>query len=267
MQREVEEKGTRRSQTISRFGSLSLAGEAEETKDVPVNCLMLSVQPHSVILMKNAEYQRQSGPKLVRDRTVFWPFCKGSGELYLGVMLGFDGASADRWFPSKQLSHWKITEDEAFSRAFQNLDASTPEKISCCHVKTMDELLEPEKTIRPEPDHITHLDSDPQKSCGMLLVFFDDGRALARLLLPRVVEQLAEVLRCCDPVSLVVLPVSDKEFAVASAEDRVSMLSLASRRRWQLHREGDSDQGSTGKLPSTPFRVSYSIGLEVNVKL
>ncbi|GAQ79614.1 hypothetical protein KFL_000340170 [Klebsormidium nitens] len=86
-------------------------------------------------------------------------------------------------------------------------------------------------------------------------VEYDAGRnrrALPRLLLPRVVERLAEVLRC-DATSLVVVPFEDGIFHTACGEDCQSMVKM-SRHQFAPDAQGDSLH-TKHKVTHSPFRV------------
>jgi hypothetical protein len=154
--------------------------------------------------------------------------------------------------PFRNLNRWNITEEQAFHLAIKNLDAITPPKLNCIHIKSMAELQKSNKTKRRSLTQITHLIFGSPRSGGTLIVEFSDSRALPRLLLPRVIERLAEVLRC-DLPSLVIVPFEDSTFVVANGEDRFSMLLMA------VHQTLPFCQGDNPhvkhKVSWNPFRV------------
>jgi hypothetical protein len=102
---------------------------------------------------------------------------------------------------------------------------------------------------------ITHQELPKHGVSGILYVKFRDSRALPRLLLPRVIERLAEVLRC-DPLSVVVVPFEDSDFFAANAENMASTLMLAVYQNLPFC-QGDNIHVKH-KVSWNPFKVSFS---------
>ncbi|GAQ78091.1 hypothetical protein KFL_000070590 [Klebsormidium nitens] len=199
-----------------------------EPRESPPENLFLTVKTHEFILLRNEEFQRPSRPRAGLDRVMFRPFSRNSGELYTGLVVGLEneGSYSDIWVPSRQLDTWNVTEDEAFDLALKNIDVITPEKLNYFRIGSLEDLKTSEEARRKDFIFIEHMHFHSQFSNGTLSVVCRDSRALPRLLLPRVVEQLANILNC-NPVSLVIVPFEDENFVVGNAEDRISMLLLA----------------------------------------
>lgn len=87
---------------------------------------------------------------------------------------------------------------------------------------------------------------------GIVQVTFQDARALPRLLLPRLIQKMAEMLHC-DPLSVVVVPFEDSAFFAANAEDRGSMMLLGQVQTWPFC-QGDSPHVKY-KVSWDPFKV------------
>lgn len=252
--------------------SKSILAHFEETNDfsrgkqsifqkngLPEN-LYPTVQTHDFILCYN-EGNRDPVSGEFTDTLIFRPFSAGSGEIYVGLVLGMERGEEllDGWIPSGCLKSWKLTDDGAFDLAVKNLDRITPAKLIC---KSFSRASELERAIEYSTSNITLLHDmvgvKPLEGRGSLSVIFSDQRALPRLLLPRVVEKLAEVLRC-DATSLVVVPFEDGTFHAACGEDCQSMFKL-SRHQFAPDAQGDS-QHSKHKVTHSPFRVSVSLSL------
>jgi hypothetical protein len=233
--------------------TVAQAQAADAAEETPPENLFPTVKTHAFILDKNDCYRHPLRPEQ-SDRVMFRPFSHGSGELYTALVIGMESGRSlsDMWIPSTNLKRWNITEEQAFDLAIKNLDAITPPKLNCIHINSMAELQKSYKTKRNSLTQITHLNFGSHLSGGTLIVEFSDSRALPRLLLPRVIERMAEVLRC-DLLSLVIVPFEDNTFVVANAEDRASMLLMA------VHQTLPFCQGDNPhvkhKVSWNPFRV------------
>jgi hypothetical protein len=229
------------------------AQAADAAEEAPPANLFPTVKTHDFILEKNDCFRHPLRPEQ-SDRVMFRPFSQGSGELYTALVIGMESGRSlsDFWIPSKHLNRWNITEEQAFDLAIKNLDAITPPKLNCIHIKSMAELQKSYKTKRNSLTQITHLNFASHLSGGTLFVKFSDSRALPRVLLPRVIERLAEVLRC-DLLSLVIVPFEDNTFVVANAEDRASMLLVAVNQTLPFC-QGDNPHVKH-KVSWNPFRV------------
>lgn len=216
--------------------------------------LFLTVKTHEFILEKNDQV---SGSPDSTDHVIFRPFSSNSGELYTAVVIGLQSGKSltDIWIPSEQLQEWGISEDEAFDLALKNLNRITPERLACVHLKSIAELQKFLASRRSILTQITHQEIPKHGASGILHVRFQDSRALPRLLLPRVIERLAEVLRC-GPLSVVVVPFEDSEFFAANAEDMASMLMLAICQTLPFC-QGDNNHVKH-KASWNPFKVSIS---------
>jgi hypothetical protein len=231
---------------------LDYYAKRSDSKEESMSKLSLTVKTHEFIVEKNDQVSPDSS-----DHVIFRPFSSNSGELYTAVVIGLQSRKSltDVWIPSVQLQEWGISEDEAFDLALKNLNRTTPERLACVHLKSIAELQKFLSSRRSILTQITHQEIPKHGASGILHVKFHDSRALPRLLLPRVIERLAEVLRC-GPLSVVVVPFEDSEFFAANAEDMASMLMLAIYQTLPFC-QGDNIHVKH-KVSWNPFKVSFS---------
>lgn len=222
--------------------------------DRPPKVLYPTVQTHEVILSCNESHRDRSGE--FRDQLVFKEFSSGSGELFLALVLGVkrDNELLDTWVSSQLIQSWNITEDQAFELAIRNLDKITPKKLKC---KIFNKASEFSKAsdygkISSIPILCDMSDVRSTGGHGSLTVLFSDQRALPRLLLPRVINRLAEILKC-DATSLILVPFEDGVFFAACGEDCQSMTKM-SRHHFSPDAQGDSPH-TKYKVTHSPFRV------------
>lgn len=192
-----------------------------EKSSSPPDTLHLTVKTLEFVLKMDQSLQNPGLPEELSG-VLYRPFSKDSGELFVAAVLGSD--IADNWIGHSYLSQWNISEDELFVLGVQNIDKITPKKLNCRQVRNPEDMPKFFSQKRSRLIPILHYEN--KGSSGLLWVSFEDQRALPRLLLPRVIERFAEILKC-DSTSLVVIPFDHGGMHVGNAEDRLGMLNLS----------------------------------------
>ncbi|GAQ83443.1 hypothetical protein KFL_001480120 [Klebsormidium nitens] len=221
-------------------------------EDPPEN-LFLTVKTHEHVLRYNNFVDSRTGERF--DHVVYRPVSSNTGELFIALVIGTPGL--DSWIPSQRLKRWKMTEEEAIALAIRNMERITPPHLAC-RVMTHDrknftkyqEMSRRRDALTP----IKQMFPGEKGGGGALIVSFADARAIPRLLLPRVVERLAELLRC-KATSIVVIPVDDNMFRAASAEDPKGMLLMA------IHQILPYTQGDNRHLQCKVTKLRNEMGL------
>jgi hypothetical protein len=138
---------------------------------------------------------------------VYRPFSSGSGQLQVGLVLSSERTNesgeierAERWLPQHLLAKLNISEDEAFEVAINNLDQVTPKSLRCKFIRSKKDV---DRYMKDR--HSFHITTDGPLNSRVVKTKFPDERALSRLLLPRVIESMAEYLECA-PTSVVIVP-------------------------------------------------------------
>lgn len=138
---------------------------------------------------------------------VYRSFSSGSGQLQVGLVLSSERTNesgeverAERWLPQPLLAELNISEDEAFEVAINNLDQVTPKSLRCKFIRSKKDV----DRYMKDP-HSFHMTTDGPLKSRVVKTKFPDERALSRLLLPRVIESMAEYLECA-PTSVVIVP-------------------------------------------------------------
>ncbi|GAQ78510.1 hypothetical protein KFL_000140300 [Klebsormidium nitens] len=219
-----------------------------ENSSCPPDNLYLTVKTLEFVLKMDQSLRCPGVPEELSG-VVYRPFSKDSGELFVAAVLGSE--TGDNWIGHSYLSQWNMSEEEVIDLGFQNIDKITPKKLNCRQIKKPEDMPKFFSQRRSKLTPILHYEI--RGSSGLLHVDFADQRALPRLLLPRVIERFAEILKC-DATSLVFIPFDNGSMHVGNAEDRIGMLNLSIIQKLpQL--QGDPTRAKF-RVTWNPFRVS-----------